>query len=511
MERNVLLKGSCTLTNISSPRRCPALVVAGAALMFGWIPLAGAGEAVVIHPVAFGVSRALRDLAPVSTDSSQPGEDSLSGNASIKGLLNFIGEPDVDFIYPDSNGAPGLTQYMQWTNARYEIFLKTTGKKVLGPLAATMLWKTLGGECATTNAGDGIINYDKTAQRWVVTHHTGGGVPYLQCVAVSTTSDATGSYYLYAFQLTSADYPDYPQLGVWPDAYYITSNLLTPVGFHNIAGQVCALDRTNMLLGNSDATAQCLQTTTNTVFAVLQPADLDGATPPPVGTPNYLMALDINALDLYAFHVDWVNPANTTLTKTATLAVTPFTQACNGSFCIPQEGTTEVLDGVGDRLLHRLAYRNFGTYDDLVITHSVAAGSSVGVRWYEIRNPGTAPTVYQQGTFAPDSNYRWLGSVSMDKLGDIAVGYSISSSTTYPSIRFTGRVPTDPLGTMESEMNIITGSGAQTASGNDWGNASSLSIDPIDDCTFWYTNEYFLTTGTKWSTRIASFRFNSCP
>jgi hypothetical protein len=191
--------------------------------------------------------------------------------------------------------------------------------------------------------------------------------------------------------------------------------------------------------------------------------------------------------------------------------VTPFTQACNGSLCIPQEGTTQVLDGVGDRLLHRLAYRNFGTYDDLVITHSVVAGSSVGVRWYEIRNPGTAPTVYQQGTFAPDSNYRWLGSVAMDKLGDIAVGYSISSSTMYPSIRFTGRVPTDPLGTMESEMHIITGSGAQTASGNDWGNASSLSIDPIDDCTFWYTNEYFLTTGTKWSTRLASFRFNSCP
>jgi hypothetical protein len=266
-----------------------------------------------------------------------------------------------------------------------------------------------------------------------------------------------------------------------------------------------------MLLGNPSATAQCLQTTTHLTFAVLQPADLDGATPPPTGAPNYLMALDTNSVDLYAFHVDWVNPANTTLIMTANLPVTPFTEACSSGDCIPQEGTAQYLDGVGDRLLHRLAYRNFGTYDDLVITHSVVAGSSVGVRWYEIRNPGTAPTVYQQGTFAPDSSYRWVGSAGMDKLGNLAVGYSVSSLTMYPSIRFTGRLATDPLGTLETEKNIITGLGAQTASGNNWGNASSLTIDPVDDCSFWYTNEYLLTTGTKWDTRLASFRFNSCP
>jgi hypothetical protein len=486
--------------------------VAASVIILCGSPAARAAEATVVYPVGFAVSPPLRDLASLSTGSAavDPAGD-FALPATLKGMLNFNGVGGGNYAYPDANGAPGATQYMQWTNARYEIFSKTTGAKILGPIAASALWTNLGGQCATTNAGDGIIDYDKAAQRWVVTHHTGGGVPYLQCVAVSTTDDSTGSYYLYAFSLTSTDYPDYPQLGVWPDAYYVTTNLLNPSNFTNIAAQVCALNRADMLIGSSAATAQCLQTTTNLDFAVLQPADQDGATPPPVGTPNYLMALDNNALDLYQFHVDFVNPANTTLTKTATLSVNPFTQACNGGMCVVQPATSVRLDGVGDRLLHRLAYRNFGTYDNLVVTHSVVAGSSAGVRWYEIRNPGTAPTVYQQGTYAPDSNYRWLGSVAMDKMGDLAAGYSISSSSLYPSIRFAGRLSTDPLGTLEAEMSIHAGTGSQTATGNNWGNASSMTIDPVDDCTFWYTNEYFATTGTKWSTRIASFKFTSCP
>jgi hypothetical protein len=474
--------------------------------------LAEAGQSVtIIHPSAFTVSRALRELAPMSPVSPETAPIENTGSGGLTSILNVPGTPDTNYVYPDSNGAAGATQYMQWTNARYEVFSKTNGKKILGPLAVKLLWASLGGECATTTAGDGIIDYDKAAQRWVVTHHTGGGVPYMQCIAVSTTSDATGSYYLYAFQLTSTYYPDYPQLGIWPDAYYITSNLLTPSGFNNVAGQVCALNRADMLVGSTAATAQCLQTTTKAAFSVLQPADLDGSTAPPAGAPNYLMAIDTNSVDLYAFHVDWVTPANTTLTLTANLAVTPFTQACNGGFCIPQQGTSEVLDGVGDRLLHRLAYRNFGGYDALVIAHSVVAGSSVGVRWYEIRNPGKTPVIYQQGTYAPDSNYRWLGSIAMDHQANIAVGYSVSSSTMYPSIRATGHLNTDPLGSMEAELSLFSGTGAQTASGNDWGNASSMSIDPVDDCTFWYTNEYLVTTGTSWATRLITLKFPSCP
>ena len=478
-------------------------------VLAGVVSAYGGQQSSMVRPYSFAVSPPLRDLpvSPVGVPATQNTKAPATTAAFVPGL-SFNGVANGNYAYPDSNGAAGATQYMQWTNTRYAVYLKSTGKLVVGPVQAQTLWSSLGGQCATTTAGDGIINYDKLAQRWIITHHTGGGVPYSQCVAVSTSSDATGSYYLYAFSFT-LDYPDYPQLGVWPDAYYLTENLLNPTGFTNIAGQVCALDRTNMLIGNPAASAQCLSTATNAAFSVLQPADVDGTNPPPVGTPNYLMSIDTNAVDLYQFHVDWVNPANTSLTLTNILPVQAFTQACSGGFCIPQLGTTEVLDGVGDRLLHRLAYRNFGAHDVLTITHSVLAGTSVGVRWYEIHTPAT-PLVYQQGTFAPDSNYRWLGSIAEDHSGDIAIGYSTSGSTTYPSIRYTGRVPTDPLGTMEAETVVFSGTGAQTTSGNDWGNASSLSVDPVDDCTFWYTNEYLKTTGVAWSTRVNSFKFASC-
>ncbi len=477
-----------------------------------WISAAAGQTITVIHPKAFALSKPMRDLAPVYNTDGPAQQVSAPTGSGLALLLNVAGTPGSSFVYPDSNGAPGATQYMQWTNARYEIYNKTNGKKVLGPLAAKELWASLGGQCATTNAGDGIVDYDKAAQRWVVTHHTLDGAPYMQCVAVSTTSDATGSYYLYAFELNSEYYTDYPQLGVWPDAYYVTVNLLTNTGFNNVTGEVCALNRADMLVGSPAATAQCAEMTTNTEFSVFQPADLDGATAPPAGTPNYLMALDNNSIDLYEFHVNWTTPSETTFTFKTHFPVDAFTETCDGGYCVPQLGTATVLDGVGDRLLHRLAYRNFGTYDDLVITHSVMNGTTgSGVRWYEIRSPATATSVYQQGTIAPDANWRWLGSVAMDHNGDMAIGYSISSATTYPAINATGRLVTDPLGTMETEFTIYSGTGSQTGSGNDWGNASSMSIDPVDDCTFWYTNEYLETTGTVWETRLATLKFPSCP
>jgi hypothetical protein len=471
---------------------------------------ASAQQATIVQPQSFAVSDALRDVSPLLGDAEPPSAvDPVQGVSTTK-LLNFDGTAEVAYVYPDANGAAGATQYMQWTNARYTVYSKTTGVIVMAPTSAELLWKNLGGQCATTNAGDGIVNYDKAAQRWIVTHHTGGGVPYTQCVAVSTSSDATGTYYLYGFSLTSTYYPDYPQLGVWPDAYYLTTNLLNATSFTNVSAEICALDRTSMLAGIADATAQCFTTVTNADFSVLQPADLDGATAPPIGSPNYLLALDTNSLDLYKFHVDFVNPANSTFTGPTNIPVTAFTQACSGAFCIPQRGSTEVLDGVGDRLLHRLAYRNFGDHESLVITHSIAAGASVGVRWYEIRSPGATPVVYQQATFAPDGKYRWLGSAAMDMNQDMVVGYSLSSTSTYPSIGYTGRLSTDLLNTMEAESPIMSGTGDQTASGNDWGNASSMSIDPVDDCTFWYTNEYMKKTGTLANTRIASFKFAAC-
>jgi hypothetical protein len=165
--------------------------------------------------------------------------------------------------------------------------------------------------------------------------------------------------------------------------------------------------------------------------------------------------------------------------------------------------------------MYRLAYRNFGTHESLVVNHSVTVGSnkgtSVGIRWYEIRDPNGTPTVFQEGTFAPDSSFRWMGSIAMDNVGDIALGYSLSSSSVFPSIAYTGRVPTDPLGTMEGENIVKAGGGSQVKSFIRWGDYSAMVIDPVDDCTFWYTTEYIASTGSfNWSTEITSFKFPRC-
>jgi hypothetical protein len=247
------------------------------------------------------------------------------------------------------------------------------------------------------------------------------------------------------------------------------------------------------------------------------PADLDGSTAPPAGSPNYLMNFGSSSLNLWKFHVDWSNSANTTLTGPINIPVASFAAACGGSNCIPQYGSRIKLDSLGDRLMFRLAYRNFGTHESLVVNHSVAVGTKhsnayTGVRWYEIRNPNGTPQVYQQSTFSPDTSYRWMGSVAMDKLGDMALGYSVSSSAIHPAIRYTGRLATDPLGTMEAENSIIEGTGSQSGNNlNRWGDYSAMSIDPVDDCTFWYTTEYLQQTGSfNWNTRIASFKFPGC-
>src|SRR6266576_1409632 len=329
------------------------------------------------------------------------------------------------------------------------------------------------------------------------------------CMAVSTTSDATQSYYRYEFSFGS-NTPDYPKLAVWPNAYYWTANTFS--GANTFLGaNPCAFDRATMLSGGP-ANAICMQQ--NPSVDSLLPADLDGTTPPPAGEPNfYLQMVAPSNLNLFKFHVDFTTPSNSTFTGPTAIPVASFSEACGRGTCIPQPGTMQQLDSLGDRLMFRLAYRNFGDHESLVVNHSVTAGSSVWVRWYEIRSPNATPTVFQQGTFSPDSQYRWMGSIAMDQSGDIAVGYSASSSSNFPAVRYTGRVPSDPAGTMESENSIIEGTGSQTNGngGSRWGDYSSMSIDPVDDCTFWYTNEYLTTNGSfNWKTRIASLKFTSC-
>lgn len=442
-------------------------------------------------------------LVPVSTGKNMDGVG--------QGFSGPQGSFSVSVAPPDTNGAVGETQYVQWVNTSFAVFDKSTGAVVYGPAAGNTLWAGFGGPCESRNDGDPVVQYDKIAKRWVMsqfsipTYLTGSGGFY-QCFAVSTTSDATGSYYRYSFAMPN--FNDYPKTAVWPDAYYASFNMFNATGTAFLGAQACAFDRAKMLTGAA-ATAQCFQLSAS--YGGLLPSDLDGSAQPPVGSPNYFVNFGANSLNIWRFHVDFTTPANSSFTGPTNLPVAAFTPACGGGTCIPQAGTSQQLDSLGDRLMHRLAYRNFGDHESLVLNHSISTGSSVGVRWYELRNPSAAPTVYQQGTYAPDLTYRWMGSIGMDQSGNIAVGYSASSASLNPSIRFAVRTPGDALGTLQAENTVIAGGGSQLSGLSRWGDYSSISIDPVDDCTFWYTNEYLKSSGTfNWSTRIASFKLPSC-
>ena len=413
--------------------------------------------------------------------------------------FNLTGAP------PDTNGAVGATQYVQWVNTSFAIFDKSNGSLVGGPINGNGLWSGFGGGCQNNNDGDPIAQYDKLANRWVLSQFSVSTTPYLQCIAVSTSSDALGTWYRYSFQYTAFD--DYPKMGVWPDAYYETFNMFQN-GVQFIGADACAYDRTAMLSGLA-ATQICFQQ--NATVGGLLPADVDGTTAPPAGSPNYMLYFGANSLNLFKFHVDFKTPANSTFTGPTVIPVSPFTPLCGGGTCVPQPGTSNTVDSLADRLMYRLAYRNFGSYESLVVNHSVAVSGGGGVRWYEIQNPLGLPILAQQGTYAPDSTYRWMGSVAMDQAGDLALGYSKSSASVYPSIAFAGRIPTDPSGTLETETDIIGGSGSQTGTLHRWGDYSAMTVDPVDDCTFWYTQEYIKANGTfNWNTRIANFKFSNC-
>lgn len=426
------------------------------------------------------------------------------------GFTGPDGSFSVDSAPPDTIGAVGATQYMQVVNTGLAIFDKATKQVLYGPVPTNTLWHGFGGPCENDNDGDAVVVYDKAANRWVISQFAVASAPYYQCVAVSRTSDATGGYNLYAFNYGNV-FPDYPKIGVWPDAYYITFNMFT----NTFQGaKLCAYDRAKMLAGAA-ATQQCFQLSTS--YGGVLPADLDGATAPPAGAPNYLVNFGSNVLHLWKFHVNWTTPASSTLSSPVNIPVAAFATACAGGVCVPQAGTKQKLDSLGDRLMYRLAYRNFGTHESLVVNHSVKVGTSrknpyTGVRWYEIRNPGGTPQVYQQSTYAPDGTYRWMGSAAMDKQGNLAVGYSASSASINPAIRYTGRLATDPPSALQGESTLLNGTGSQVGQNlSRWGDYSALSVDPSDDCTFWYTTEYERTNGAfNWSTQIATFKFPGC-
>jgi uncharacterized repeat protein (TIGR01451 family) len=451
---------------------------------------------------------------------------------SFEGISNADNQAVVGLsvLPPDTNGDVGPDHYVQMLNIVFAVWDKS-GTLLLGPLANNTLWSGFGGLCETTNRGDSIVLYDPLADRWLMSQFafdvnmsgdpTG---PYHQCIAISQSADPTGSWYRYDFLTHNTKMNDYPKFGVWPDGYYMSVNQFDEdTGFSFAGAGVAVFERDQMLLGNP---AQMVYfDTADTSLGGMLPSDLDGSTPPPAGTPNYFLQVDDNnigypqdRLEIWEFHVDWDTLANSTFTGPTFLPTASFDSTLCGfsQDCIPQPGVplSQRLDAISDRLMFRLAYRNFGTHESLVTNHTVDASGSdhAGIRWYELRNTGSGWSIQNQGTYAPDADHRWMGSIAMDQDGNIALGYSISSSTTFPSIRYTGRLTDDTPDTLpQGEAELIAGGGSQTDSSSRWGDYSMMSVDPTDDCTFWYTQEYYAVTSSRgWQTRIGSFKFPTC-
>jgi len=397
-------------------------------------------------------------------------------------------------------------------NEGYQVFDKITGASILGPNTIESLWSGFGGLCQFSGSGDPVVVYDQIANRWVMTEIAGSSIPTEFCVAVSTTSDATGTYNRYDFHLNN-NFNDYPKIAVWPDAYYISVNLFDSSGTVYLGPQATALDRTKMLAGQP-ATFVSMPALGPDQPPML-PSDLDGKESPGAGAPNsYVLFPSSGKYNLYHFHVDFVNPLNSTFTLFASPDAAPFTLLCPGNRnCVPQgrANAENRLDATGDRPMFRLAYRKFrDAHESLVGTYTVSSRGVAGIRWFELRGVTAGPvTVFQESTYQPDRNWRWLGSAAMDKFGNLAIGFSTSGFYIFPQIRYAGRLATDPLNTLgQGEAHLFDGTGSQLETGSRWGDYSDLTVDPVDDRTFYYTNEYYDTTNTfDWRTRIGSFRF----
>lgn len=444
-------------------------------------------------------------------------------------LISFAGlnrNESGNYFPPDTIGDVGPNHYVQMVNVAFAIYDKQ-GTLLAGPVAIGELWREQTDpalQACSQDYGDPIVLYDEQADRWLLSQFAFPNgrdtPPWYECIAISQTPDPMDGYYLYAIETTV--WPDYPKLGVWPDAYYMVSN---SNGFPNVG--VYAFDRARMLAGEP-ATVQEFQIGNRNL---LMPADLDGATPPPAGTPGYFYtAMDDtywpqewgipgeDRVELWAFAVDFDQPANTTFTKQQDIPIAAYNylNPFSGNI-VPQKGTDERLDALAGWPMWRLQYRNQGSHESLVGNFSVDVNGTrlIGIRWFELRKTGDAPWVlHQEGTHAPDADYRWMGSIAMDGAGNIALGYSVSGFDLFPSIRYAARLASDPPGTLRREATLMAGSAPQLTdfpgARNRWGDYSSMNVDPVDDCTFWYTTEYLRDSGEGWRTHIGAFRFPEC-
>lgn len=482
--------------------------------------------------------------------------------ASFDGLgEGFVGpQGTAIFRNPSDNSlAVGLDHIVQIVNSRMAIFTKKgsryneTGKVLYGPVETRNVFRGFGGPCERINNGDAVVRYDQLANRWLIVMPTftrarsrhdstvqlpqpgkaemlfqpppapidtaqrrGGprptppeGSTYCMCYAISTGPDPFGPYYRYEFKRDL--FPDYPRPAVWPDGYYTS----TSTGDNVIERHAYVVDREKMLKGGEATEQSFIVKDVNFLIN----ADLDGKQLPPPGAPNIMMAtggaqlkniVNDDGIYVWKFHVDWQDPAKTKLDGPLKIPVEPYNYLCNGQLtkCVIQPGTDVRLDAQGDKLMARLVYRRIGKQESVVGLHSIntAAGGG-GVRWYEFRvDNDRNVSLFQQGTYAPDSNYRWMGSAAMDGKGNIGIGYSFGGASHYPGQRFVGRLSGDKPGVLTlNEAILIEGEAAQTSTLR-WEDYSQTAVDPSDDRTIWYVGDYLKKNAKNYTTRIGAFR-----
>ncbi len=422
-------------------------------------------------------------------------------------ILNYQGQTSPYFP-PDANGTAGPNHYVQTINSVYSIYDKSQ-TLVAGPTAINTLFTGLPG--ATYNDGDPVVLYDDQAGRWLLAEFSISGANDYMLVGVSITDDPTGSWYIYSFDVD--DTPDYPKFGIWQDGYYMATNTSS-------GSDIYVLERSQMLSGNS---AQMVgfdnpwRPASNDGFMCVPPVDNDGPYAP-ANAPGLFIAFNDDAIGggtdqlwIYELHVDWTTPINSTFNRVQQINVAAFDSNFGNTWDnIVQAGTTQKLDAIPQVIMNVPQYRNFGTYQTIVCCHTVDVDNTnhAGIRWYELRNTGSTWSVRQQGTFAPDSHSRWMGSIMLNGSNEIGLAYSISSSTLYPGIRYTGQSSSEyasASGIMDiAEETIQTGTNYQSAY-NRWGDYSALQVDPHDDETFWFTTEYIGPAGSRF-TRIATFQ-----
>ena len=456
-------------------------------------------------PNKFDVDDELKRQQPLNgPDPAQ--QDRLMYGGKNQGTVgaNFGGVSNTYSIAPpDTDGDVGHDHYFQMVNQGFAIWDKS-GNLLYGPVDNITLWDGFNGPWSVTNDGDPVILYDEYADRWIATQFSLPQNPYFyELIAISVTSDPLGEWYRYAFEFDAM--PDYPKFGVWPDGYYFSTHQFGNGGF--TAGMsIC--DREAMLVGDPDA--EMIYFNIGSEHYGLLAADADGTLPPPEGSPNYILDVGDNALKMWEINVDWENTLNSNVTRLPNLPTQPFSaQGINIS-----QPSGQNLDALSGMTMVRLQYRNFEDYEVMLTNHTVnTGGGRAGVRWYELRNYGSGWDIHQQSTYAPeDGENRWMGSVSMNQNGDIAAGYSVSSSSTFPSIRVAGQSAGAPLGLGVfdvDETSILEGTKAQSGVSR-WGDYSSMRIDPSDGNTFWFTTEY-TSGGWGWRTQIASFNFVALP